>query len=242
MRSAGRSSPTAGSRRASGLGVVGRAKEAARVGVAEAPGDLAARRRAVTRAISVVEQHRLLLDAVAVAEAQHHRHQPARGRAARARRRDRRRSVAAAASTTVPAVALERQARPADSRSGGSSRSRAPRWAGPTPRRARSTDRRRWRSPRGAAHVEANAVAEALLAEEALDHAQHGAALLVGDGVERLAGLLGVLDLGADGVRRLQRVERQRRALAALEVHPDAPLGPPVVDESCRPSRWRRPR
>src|SRR5439155_3528096 len=45
------------------------------------------------------------------------------------------------------------------------------------------------------AHVEADAVPEALLAEVAFDHAEDGAALLVGDGVERLAGLLGVLYL-----------------------------------------------
>src|SRR5712664_3002394 len=68
------------------------------------------------------------------------------------------------------------------------------------------------------AHVEADAVAEALLAQVALDHAQDGAALLVGDGVERLAGLLGVLHLGADGVRALERVEMERGPLAHLEV------------------------
>src|SRR5204862_6703207 len=41
-------------------------------------------------------------------------------------------------------------------------------------------------------HVEADALAELLLAEIPLDHAEDGAALLVGDGVEALAGFLGV--------------------------------------------------
>src|SRR5207245_9831465 len=64
------------------------------------------------------------------------------------------------------------------------------------------------------AHVEPDAVPEALLAEVALDHAEDGAALLVGDGVERFAGLLRVLHLRADGVRALERVEVQSGALA----------------------------
>jgi len=82
-----------------------------------------------------------------------------------------------------------------------------------------------------AAHVEADAVAEAILAEVALHHPQHGAPLLVGDGVERLAGLLGVGDVGADGVGGDERVERQRCPLAGLEVHPDPPRRAPVGDD-----------
>ena len=38
-------------------------------------------------------------------------------------------------------------------------------------------------------------------------------------------------DVGADRVRGRQRVERQRRALARLEVHPDPPRRPPGVDD-----------
>ncbi len=85
-----------------------------------------------------------------------------------------------------------------------------------------------------AAHVEPDAVAKAILAEEAFDHPQHGAALFVGDGVERLARLFGVVDVGADGMGRHQRVEGQRRSLAGLEVHPDPPGRPPVVDDLVR--------
>ena len=40
-----------------------------------------------------------------------------------------------------------------------------------------------------------------------------------------------LFDVGADRVRRHHRVQRQRRALARLEVHPDAPRRAPVVDD-----------
>ena len=42
---------------------------------------------------------------------------------------------------------------------------------------------------------------------------------------------LGVVHVGADRVRVRQRVERERRALARLEVVPHAPRGLPVVDD-----------
>jgi hypothetical protein len=80
-------------------------------------------------------------------------------------------------------------------------------------------------------HVEPDAVAERLLAEVALDHPQDRPALLVGDEVEALGRLVGVVDLGADGVRRAERVEVQRARLALVELEPDPPLGLPRVHD-----------
>ena len=81
------------------------------------------------------------------------------------------------------------------------------------------------------AHVQPDSVAEPILAQVALDHPEDRATLLVGDGVERLACLLRVLHLGADGVRALERVEVQGGALADLEIHPHAPGWLPGVDD-----------
>ena len=60
-------------------------------------------------------------------------------------------------------------------------------------------------------HVRPDAVAEPLLAQVGLDHAEDGAALLVGDGVEVLGGLGRVLHLAPDGVRGREGVEVQDR-------------------------------
>ena len=70
-----------------------------------------------------------------------------------------------------------------------------------------------------------DALAKGLRADVALDHAQHGAALLIGDRVEGLVDLRRRLDVRVDRTGRLQRVQRQRRLVFCRLVDVDLPFG-----------------
>ena len=173
----------------------------------------------------LAQQDPLLRHALAVAVADDERHRPDRlVPLSRARLRE----EAALLERELPAFADDRTSGKPGFRS---TRSRA---------RGPALGRLRERRPeiigdgvplRVAPHVEPDPVAEALLAEVALDHPEHRPALLVRDEVERLARRVHVADLGVDRVRGAQRVEVHRRRLALVEVEPDAPGGVPLVDD-----------
>src|SRR2546425_2401830 len=76
-----------------------------------------------------------------------------------------------------------------------------------------------------AAQIAADAFAEYVLAQVALDHAKDRRALRVGDGVKALGSLIGVLRLDRDRMRRGQRVQVERAGVLGDEVTPEAPLG-----------------
>ena len=73
-------------------------------------------------------------------------------------------------------------------------------------------------------HVVADAVAERLLAEIILEHADQRLALVVGDGVERRHRLALVGDRLLDRMRGAPRIERHRELLLAVAVQPALPL------------------
>ena len=222
--------------------VVGGPVEPARVGVADAPGNGAARRER-DPGLGVPQQHRLLLHAVGVAVTQHHRHEPSGLSPARnPRLRPRLGEEAPLLEAYAAAVRLEREVdhrvsgltnpavRQVDDRLSRRLVQRAPQIVGGGVRLAM------------AAHVEADAGAKLVRAQEALDHAEDRAALFVGDGVEGLARLLGVVHLG----RGSGEPRSARRAPAPSPCPPRSPSRCATRGasrrRSCKPSRSRTPR